>query len=292
MLFTSCFTGVESTRRVEMSRSDVLATLPTEEDNLISSFSGIPLKLWYKGKEFVALDDRAALIFDSSTLPPSPLSLHLKGKTLRYVGADTRINAGLDTLYVIMFEDSARNYIYKSRQPVATSLDLPMFVDKEIVNRVDSLLSNRTLWVKYASWQTGDSSRMQGLKYAPVKVEKVSAGIGAFPLRIYFQSGDKHAWLPVSLPGNGPASHSFSKSFSLADQRVRYPSVSDENWKMIQQQKVAEGMTKNEVRLALGDPSDVSQGHNQAMVYELWQYSDGSYIMFADGLVIRYKLAR
>lgn len=51
-------------------------------------------------------------------------------------------------------------------------------------------------------------------------------------------------------------------------------------------------MTKDEARLSLGAPKDVSQGHNSALLYELWQYPDGSYLMFCDGLLQRFKLAR
>lgn len=51
-------------------------------------------------------------------------------------------------------------------------------------------------------------------------------------------------------------------------------------------------MTKTEARLALGNPKDVSQGHNSALLYELWQYPDGSYLMFEDGLLLRFKQAR
>lgn len=289
---TSCFTGVESTRRVEMSRSDVQATLPTEEDKFVSGLSGLPLSEWRPGMEFVALDDRAALIFDSRTLPPSPLSLKLRGKTLCYEGIEHRITPGLDTLATLMFRDSVRRYFYPMKQQVANSLDIPMFTDRALIQRFDSMLRNRKLWITYPVWHTADSVTFQGLKYAPVEVESVGPGIGVYPVRINFRSGDIQAWLPVSLPGAGPESRRFSRQFSLSDPRLRHPGITDENWNLIQRQRVVAGMTKNEARLALGNPSDVSQGHNSAMMYELWQYPDGSYLMFADGLLQRFKLAR
>lgn len=292
LLCTSCFTGVEGTRRVEMSKNDVTASLPTNEDHFVSLLTGMPLEQWTEGMEFVALDDRAPLIFESRTLPVNPLELNMRGKVIRYVGRESRINAGLDTIALLHFADSAHHYYYEMRQPVTTSLDLPMFTDKRLVERFDSLLRGRRLWVTYPFWHTTDTATMQGLKFAPVTVEHVVPGYGPYPVRILFNDGTTQAWLPVSLPQSGPTSRRFSNQFSLTDPRVKYSGISDETWSLIQQQLVAIGMTKNEVRLALGSPKDISQGHNSALVYELWQYSDGSYLIFADGLVQSFKLAR
>lgn len=293
LFLTSCFTGVEGTRRVVMSKDDIQATLPTVEDDLTAPLKGEDLASWRPGKEFVALDNRAALIFDSRTLPPDPLSLSLKGKTLVYRGSDMRVTPGLDTVRLLIFADSARQYIYPLKRQTVNSLELPMLTDKALIDRFDALLKGKRLWVRNAVWHTGGSMTMQGLKYAPVVITNVTPGSGVYPANIHFKcDGKDTAWLPVSLGNAGPASRSFSHQFSLSDPKEQYPGISDENWNLIQQQRVVTGMTKTEARLSRGNPKDVSQGHNSAMLYELWQYPDGSYMIFEDGLLTRFKIAQ
>lgn len=292
MLLTSCFTGVEGTRRVVMSKNDVAATRPGAEEQLVAGLTGTPLAQWQPGREFIVLDDRAALMFDPHTLPADPLSLHLSGDTLRYQGNDRRVTPGLDTLTVLRFADSVRTYSLPLRQSRITSMEMPMMADAAIVHRLDTMLRGRTLWVRNPMWHTADSLTVQGLKYSPVRVEKVLPGVNVYPVRICFRTDSLSGWLPVALPGAGPASRSFAQQFSLTDPRSNYPAITDETWRLIQRQRVAEGMTKDEARLSLGAPKDVSQGHNSALLYELWQYPDGSYLMFCDGLLQRFKLAR
>lgn len=284
---------MEGTKRVEMNKSEVQATMPTAEDRFTASLKGIPLKDWEPGKEFIVLDDRIALIFDSRTLPPNPLSLHLRGNTLRFLKTELRVAPGLDTVQQIIFTDTARQYIYELKKSMTSSLGVPMLVDKNIVDSLDQKLRGTRLWVRNAVWQTGDSATLKGRKYIPVTVSEVTAGRNVYPVCVCFKTeSGQSAWLPVSLGEAGPAARSFGRQFSLTDPRTQYPNISDENWNHIQNQDVAIGMTKNETLLALGSPQDISQGHNSAMMYELWQYPNGSYLIFEDGLLSRFKLAK
>lgn len=289
---TSCFTGVEGTQRVEMNKNDVLATLPAAEDRLVDSLKGLPLQGWKPGMRFVVLDDRAALMFDPQTLPPDPLSMHLANDTLQYISSEKRVNAALDTLTVLIFRDKEREFRLPLKNSSITSMNLPMMVDADVIDRFNNMLAGKTLWVKNPLWLNSDSLTVKGLKYSPVKISKVRAGVNVYPARICFSTDSLSGWLPVSLPESGPAARNFSQQFSLTDPRGNYPGISNETWHLIQRQQLAEGMTKTEARLALGNPKDVSQGHNSALLYELWQYPDGSYLMFEDGLLLRFKQAR
>lgn len=285
LFLTSCFTGVEGTRRVVMGKSDVAAIQPGEEDRFINRIQGIPLAEWQPGKEFIVLDNRAVLIFDPQTLPSNPISLGLRGDTLRFEKSIQQITPGLDTLTVLLFSDRGRSYRLPLKQSSVNSMELPMLADAAILHRLDTMLAGRTLWVRNPLWHATDSTTVRGLKYGAVKVDKVLPGINVYPARIHFTADSLSGWLPVSLPGAGPAAFSFSQQFSLTDPRTRYPAISDQNWALIQKQQVSIGMTKDEVRLALGTPKDILQVHNSALLYELWQYSDGSYLMFEDGLL-------
>lgn len=291
LLLTSCFTGVEGTKRVEMSRSDVIASMPGDEDILVSKLHGVPLSQWPEGKEFIILDDRAALIFNPNTLPANPLDLKLGGKAIHFIKADKVITPGLDTVNRLAFKDSSLNYFYTTKLDL-NSLQLPMIMDASILNRLDSILKGRTLWVKNPIWHNDDSIALSPIKFVPVTVQRVKPGFGAYPAKIIFSYNGKDSWLPISLPESGPASISFANQFSLTDPRALYPGISDDHWLQIQNLKLTEGMSKDEARLAIGPPKDVQQGHNSSMLYELWQYPDGSYLIFEDGLLLRYKLSR
>lgn len=275
-----------------MAKSDVAAIQPGAEDKFINRIQGIPLEEWRQGKEFIVLDNRAVLIFDPQTLPSNPLSLELRGDTLRYESSVQQITPGLDTLTVLIFSDRNRSYRLPLKQAGVNSMELPMLADASILQCLDTMLANKTLWVRNPLWHASDSTTVRGLKYCAVHVDKVLPGINVYPARILFTADSLSGWLPVSLPGSGPATFSFSQQFSLTDPRTRYPAISDQNWELIQKQQVTIGMTKDEVRLSLGAPKDILQGHNSALLYELWQYSDGSYLMFEDGLLQKTGIRR
>ena len=84
-------------------------------------------------------------------------------------------------------------------------------------------------------------------------------------------------------------SRSFSALFYLSDPKRRYPQITQENWALIQEGKVGLGMTKEECKLAIGNPDEVRSGHNRAQIMDIWQYSNGTYLFFADGLLNEYR---
>ena len=75
----------------------------------------------------------------------------------------------------------------------------------------------------------------------------------------------------------------------MTDPKLDYPSVSQETWENICNGRVALGMTKDECRLALGNPSEVDAGHNWSSVIDVWGYRDGTFLQFQDGLLINFR---
>ena len=77
--------------------------------------------------------------------------------------------------------------------------------------------------------------------------------------------------------------------FLLADPKGKYPHISNENWALIQQGKVGTGMTKEECKLSIGNPDDLQSGHSRSQTMDIWQYNDGTFLMFEDGLLTRFR---
>ena len=57
---TSCFTGVEGTNKINLSRQDKKNLAPSPEDTFLADVKGLPLARWEPGKEFIAAAGRTA----------------------------------------------------------------------------------------------------------------------------------------------------------------------------------------------------------------------------------------
>lgn len=299
MVCGGCFTGVEGTKKIELSRQEVRRSEPTAEDRLISEVSAQKAEDWRQGKKFLVTDNRAALMFDSRTLPANPINLNLAGKTLRFTGFSNQKTAAGEEEKIIVFTDGEREYLYPTGstsgngKALPLSDELPMMVDKEMIGHINALLQGRTLWTRTQLWYDSSGKVKHGKKYIPVTVDSVTAGDNAFPLKIWFtgkeDNSDSKGTLYITIGATRANSRPFGSQFALADMRRDYPDIEDSVWTLIQEGKIKEGMTKEECRLSLGSPLDVVQGHNTGNLYDIWQYSDGLYLIFQDGVLIRNK---
>lgn len=73
---------------------------------------------------------------------------------------------------------------------------------------------------------------------------------------------------------------------SFGNIRKQYPHTTDENWKLISQGEVREGMTTDECRLALGNPIQIE--FKQDTRFETWLYAR-KMLEFESGRLLRYK---
>ena len=69
---TSCFTGVESTQAIKLSRSDTREIAPSAEDLYLADINGTPLGEWKEGRQFYVADDKFAVMLVQRTLPADP----------------------------------------------------------------------------------------------------------------------------------------------------------------------------------------------------------------------------
>ncbi len=84
-------------------------------------------------------------------------------------------------------------------------------------------------------------------------------------------------------------SRNFASIFYFSDPKAKYPNITDENWTLIQHGKVGIGMTKEECKLSIGNPDELQSGHSRSQTMDIWQYNDGTFLMFEDGLLTRFR---
>lgn len=294
--FCGCSTGIEGTKTIKMTKGDRKAMTPSEEQTFASDIHGIPLKDWEKGRKFMASSDRTSLIFEPNDRPESTEGASMEGTVLQYMGAVTRPTPDLGEECVIIFTDGTKDYRFptgkslnEARQETDSS-KLPLLTDIDLVEEWREKLYGKNLWTRSNLWYDEDGHRTDGLKYAEVKVIEVLPSTGDFPMKIQItEPGGKTAYMHMNYTSEAADSRSFSAIFLLSDPKKRYPQISPENWALIQQGKIGLGMTKEECRLSLGNPDDLNSGHNTAQTMDIWKYGDGTYLIFTDGVLTRFR---
>ncbi len=303
---TSCFTGVESTKKITLSKEDKKNVLPTPEEEFFNSVTPTPLSEWAPGRPFIAADNRALLIFDQQGLPTDPDVAALGGKTLYYVGIAKRPTPEGGDEGVILFSDVipdksgeiyAQGMVYQyntGKHPSEVydmkSDQIPMLIDTAMVDATRSLLKGKELWTRSPLWYDAKGGRIPGKKYVPVTIKEVFPGNIVFPVEILFtDSNGDEGRMYMNFGNSGLESRSFASLFYISDFRKRYPDIQDDVWNAITDSKVKLGMTKLECKLALGNPSEVDTGHDYSQTLDLWHYPDGKVLWFEDGLLTRYR---
>ena len=61
-------------------------------------------------------------------------------------------------------------------------------------------------------------------------------------------------------------------------------------WALITQSRVREGMSRDECRLALGQPDRIVRTPTYGGMREHWRYTDGLYLVFDDGYLTSFRL--
>lgn len=290
-LFSACFTGVEGTKKIEISKAEEKEYQPTEEDIFIADIQATPLSDWQKGKEFFLTEDRVALIFDG--LAADADKLKLGGKTVSYDMQSSRKDVDGKDIRLLIFTDGTRQLCYNTGKQVTDTImsdQLPMMIDFELIKKLKQKLIGKHLWTKSSIWYDSEGNTIKGKKYVPITIIDVLPGDKVFPAKVVFQdeAADTAAML-MNIGSFGIESRSFATIFSLSDVRLKYPKTEDDVWLLIQSGEIRNGMTKQECSLSLGLPKEISQGHDYSRTLELWQYSDGVYLQFEDGILVNFR---
>ena len=288
--FHSCFTGVEGTGKITISKKEAGILAPSAEDRLLSDIKPSLLKEWGPGRLLLVTDDKLRLITENTGMPVNQGDTVCFKEIMARHGAD-----GLEKAVLVFNHDGGiltfplDKNISEAKESVTAS-DLAMLIDLEAVEKVRERLKGKKVWTKTSLWY-GDSLRhVKGRKFVPVTISDIEAGNSFFPVMVSFIDDEgARGRLLMSIGSAGNDSRSFGRLFSLKDPRDNYRQISDSNWAAIQNEQLIAGMTKEECRLSRGNPSDVNVGHDYTNTMEIWYYPNGSYLRFVDGLLVSFK---
>lgn len=296
LLLSSCFTGIESTKKINLSREDRKLADPSPEERFMAQLQPLPLKEWETGKRFIASDDKALMVIvpQSGLLPYAPDSI--KGKVLEFSGVESKINAAGDIVVALLFSDGIYVYAYDSGKEFDYAMEnlksdqIPMLIDEDMVMQARGLLQGQKFWTRSPLWYDEEGNRIDGKRFIQVTVTDVMPGNMVFPLKLKIETPQKEsAYIFMNFGSADNESRSFHNIFSLADIRKHYPNIEAETWDYISAGKVREGMTKEEVKLSLGNPTDTNSGHDYSQTLDIWSYDNGRVLWFEDGRLVKIR---
>lgn len=289
--FHSCFTGVEGTKKITLSKKELSSVAPTEEERYLSDIFYKKVGEWKAGHEFQITDDKFNIVVDLNS------NSELKsGDIISFLRVEERLSPDGNNKSAIIFSKDGKEYrlnLEKSLSEISYNLNasnLPMMIDLEIVNSIKDRLQGKKLWTRTPLWYGDSMKYKKGKKFIPIIITSVEPGDSFFPVKINFteENGEIYSLL-MNVGGSNNETRNFAKLFFLKDPRRQYKNISDENWTAIQEGQIRLGMTKEECRLSLGNPSDTNIGHDYSRALELWSYPDGTFVQFSDDIVVNFR---
>lgn len=281
-------------RQVKENKAD--GTSPEAE--LAARFVPEKYTSWQPGKDFYVTSDRINLILsadNAATATRTPA----EGDTITFAGTrevtDLTGKLVVEMLYH-MKEMPETTFAYRtdataeelSERP---RVEMPFTIDLSLVSDVRAELTGKKLYIKTPLWSDLSGGSIEGRKFIPVTVTDVVAANEIYPFRIIFTTPEGNTSSVYMSASNGTrwAPREFAAIFSFTDPHLEYPKISDAMWDYIIRNRVTNGMTKTEASLALGSPMNIDRGHDHSSAYERWRYSDGVYLVFEDGLLVRHN---
>lgn len=295
LILPGCFTGVESTPKIkasEVEKAEKAVGGKAEAAFLADVRPPAPAK-WDEHTRFFVSDDKISLIFTSSSSRTDSLSGHI----LMFRGlTPTASVTGDDATDVAFTSDRGDDlhYIISATPDEILRrdrLDIPFTVELSMVEKADSLMRGNTYYVTTPTWYDSTGRAVDRLRHVPVTVTSVTAGNHNYPLRVNFREpGAGTDYSVFMTSGNDRTStRNFDKLFAFDNPRRLYPQITDAVWEQIIHSQLTDGMTRDEARLALGAPNEITRVPTNAAMLERWSYDDGIYLIFEDGLLTRFR---
>lgn len=318
LFLSSCFTGIEGTKTITMSKSEKKQTMPSAEESLLSGLRLQAFSDSVVNRLFYVLDDRASVILRPTNAGYADLHA---GDSLYYVGTRSYSDMTGHLKHSYIFKAPADKGEYEYLPPSSTRMrapytnEIPTLLDGSILEYADSLLKGRKVWILTPVWSDKKGEKIKGRRYSPATIMAVLPGTMVFPARVQLviegnnldadiagmnaegrsvtgEAPEKSAaeggeiYVFMNLANTGTESRSFANLFSLSDPRKQHPGITDKVWEAICTGNVFAGMTKEECRLALGNPKDINTGHNYSSALLLWIYENGDVLYFEDDILV------
>ncbi len=289
----SCFTGIEGTKKITISKEDKRLLTPKPEELILSDIKGQNIKEWIPGKKFLLTDQRAEYII--APMNGAPAVSNLVGDTIVFKDTyDIKGFDGSDDTHII-FSKGDDLYDYSPRlgglkqTADITSDRLPMLIDLDMIDQANSILSGMTVYPLSINWLDSDSSLSHGCRYLKANIVSVTPGNQINPMLVEFYVPSENAtgYYLMNFDNRDSNAKTFPSLFSLTDPRKQNSNISAENWDKICHAVIALGMTKNECRLALGPPEDVTSTRDYSSTIDVWRYADGTVLFFRDGVLTK-----
>lgn len=296
-IFSSCFTGVESTKII--TEKDVKKETPkylNEKIDILDTLKSVPIRQWKQGKLFYVTEDQIRLIF----LPSQNYNLDtisLRGKLLKYEGvAETNILGNKPTLNIYFADKDGDKLIYDTRR---TKDDLynakngfvpPFMIDLDLIEAAKEAHLNKELYIKTPLWYDDNENLIAGKKFIPVTIIDILPGNKIYPIKFKFETKDKKiGYVYISLANGSVLNRNFNNIFSEFDVHQNYPTISDSIWTKIINAEITNYMTKEECKLSLGAPKSIDRIPTYSGLKEIWTYDNGTYLIFEDGILTKYR---
>ena len=277
-------------------------------------FTYIPMVNWTKGMRFMVVPDRVKLDDRSTKLEIVP---YRSRKSAVYVGIDqrefewkeftfleveqrkTRCGRSTCRYCFIVFEHDGRKYEYPyqgTMEELRREKGLPFVSSLIYLNDIDKakekLLGSQLYLLtheRYADNGEGGKLYTTDKKFVPVTITNIGIGSRNNPVRIVYKDKQGNSFYhDLTLSGintdQGLKAVWFDDIFSKENPKDKYPSVSEEHWMQIQKGEIKEGMSKEECRLAWGEPLRTNEIIRGTETLEQWVYKR-NFLYFKAGIL-------
>ncbi len=291
LIAQGCFTGVESTPRISDSELRREIINRPDDANPLADISRQPYRQWQRGKKFIVTDPKSSLVLST----PASVSQPYEGMELSYESTRWIISPTGDSLANIIFSSPQGPLTFDTNltpgelsQPDAM-VSIPYVVEQSVVDSLAARLKGNDYYILTSTYFDTSHAQRRGPKFQAVRLIGVTPGTGIYPATLTLVTLAEPAdtlLLDLSLSNRADDTRTFNRQLSSLNPRDRYPSISSENWQHIIRSNVVLGMTRDECRLALGTPADVSR-YSYPASYEIWTYPDGVRLQFTDGILTK-----
>lgn len=293
---SACFTGIESTPKITSENVRESGVRITNEQIFASKIVPQPPAQWEGGKMWLVADPKISLTFTSASDAASPIP----GDTLRLI--NTRLTTtltGNQAIELVLSSNDGRLFFHRTGFSQDDWLakkfyNIPFAIELSAVELADSLMEGKTYFVSTPRWFDSEGRDVMGQRHVPVTVLAVKPGNHLYPLLVAFSQNDRPSepvrYILMTYGDETSATRNFDRLFSFSNPRKIYPNITDQTWDKIINSQIAEGMTREECRLALGAPASIDRAATPGAQLERWTYENGVYLLFEDGYLTKFRM--